>query len=85
MRKERESCECDESQSEDKGLVDDNEEAVVDEVEEDKERDETQKASDSRELDLMKDCCELTKFSPEQKQLLQDILESLESGEDEDT
>ncbi len=34
---------------------------------------------------MIKDCCELTKFSLEQKQLLQDVLESLESGEDEDT
>jgi len=34
---------------------------------------------------VMKDCCELIKFSPEQKQLLQDMLESLEAGEDKDT
>ncbi|KAF8846480.1 hypothetical protein BDZ45DRAFT_552726, partial [Acephala macrosclerotiorum] len=33
----------------------------------------------------MKDCCELTKFSSEQKQLLQDMLESLESEENENT
>lgn len=54
-------------------------------VHEDKEGDEIQKASNSRELDVIKDYCELTKFSPEQKQALEDILELLESGEDEDT
>lgn len=65
-------------------MVDDNREVTIDEVEEDKEGDKNQQARDSEELDVMKDCCELTKFSPEQKQLLQDMLESLESGEDKD-
>ncbi len=101
-QKERESCEGGEGESGDEGLIDDDreaitdeveegeeedktQEAVIDEVEEDEEGDETQEASDSRELNVMKDYCELTKFSLEQKQLLQDVLESLESGEDEDT
>ena len=101
-QKERESCEGSESESGDEGLIDDDgeavadevkegeeedetQEAVVDEVKEDEEGDETQEASDSRELNVMKDCYELTKFSLEQKQLLQDVLESLESREDEDT
>ncbi len=100
-QKERESCEGSESESGDKGLIDDDREAIIDEVEEgreedktqeaidevkeDKEGDKTQEASNSRELNIIKDYCELTKFSPEQKQLLQDVLESLESGEDEDT
>ena len=51
-------------------MVDDNREVTIDEVEEDKEGDKNQQARDSEELDVMKDCCELTKFSPEQKQLL---------------
>jgi superfamily II DNA helicase RecQ len=83
-QKERESCERAESESGGERLIDDNRELITDEVEEDKERDETQQSSDSGELDVMKDCCELTKFSPEQKQLLQDMLESLEAGENED-
>jgi hypothetical protein len=67
VQKERESCGRDESESGDEGLVDDNEEAIVNEVEEDEEGDEVQKAGDSGELDVMEDCCELIKFSPEQK------------------
>jgi hypothetical protein len=69
-QKERESCERTESESGGEGLIDDNRELITDEVEEDEEGDETQQSSDNGELDVMKDCCELTKFSPEQKQLL---------------
>ena len=71
-QKERESCEGSESESGDEGLVDNNGELIADEVEESEEGDETQQSSDNGELDVMKDCCKLTKFSPEQKQLLQD-------------
>jgi hypothetical protein len=34
---------------------------------------------------MTKDCYELTEFSSQQEQLLEDILESLELGKDEDT
>ncbi len=83
-QKERESHERGKSESGDEGLVDENREVIADEVEEGEEEGENQ-AGDSREIDVMKDCCELTKFSPEQKQLLQDMLESLEAAEDKDT
>ncbi|KAH7310123.1 hypothetical protein BKA65DRAFT_485064 [Rhexocercosporidium sp. MPI-PUGE-AT-0058] len=72
-QKERESRKGDKSGSGDEGLVNENGEVIADEAEEGEEGDEgdeTQQDSDSRELDMMKDCCELTKFSPEQKQLL---------------
>jgi hypothetical protein len=84
-QRERESRERDRRESGDEGLIDDNRGVIADEVEESEEGDENQQASDNGELDVMKDCCELTKFSLEQKQLLQDMLKSLEVGEDEDT
>ncbi|KFZ22884.1 hypothetical protein V502_02629, partial [Pseudogymnoascus sp. VKM F-4520 (FW-2644)] len=60
-------------------LVDNNEEFIADE------RGETREAANSEQTDRMKDCCELTKFNPEQKQLLEDMLQSLGSGEDDET
>jgi hypothetical protein len=69
-QRERESRERDRRESGDEGLIDDNGGVIIDEVEESEKGDENQQASDNRELDVMKDCCELTKFSPEQKQLL---------------
>ncbi|ELR06954.1 hypothetical protein GMDG_08188 [Pseudogymnoascus destructans 20631-21] len=45
----------------------------------------TEKVENRPMSDRMKDCCELTKFNPEQKQLLEDMLQSLVSGEDDET
>ena len=70
VQRERESCECNRRESRNEGLIDNNGEVIADEVEESEEGDETQQSSNNGELDVMKDCCELTKFSPEQKQLL---------------
>lgn len=46
---------------------------------------ETQPVADSEETNFIKDCCELTKFSLEQTKLLDNMVESLESREDEAT
>ena len=62
----------------------DNEDNAEDESEDDA-GDETQQTAHSEPVDPMKDCCELTKFSPEQKERLEDMIESLESDEDDDT
>ncbi|KAF4625068.1 hypothetical protein G7Y89_g13098 [Cudoniella acicularis] len=80
-QKERETRESNEGESGGGESDDNNKDNFDGELEE---GEETQQAGDSKELDVMKDCCELTKFSPEQKQLLQDMLELLEAGEDED-
>lgn len=69
-QRERESRERDRRESGDEGLIDDNRGIIIDVVEQSEEGDENQQASDNRELDVMKDCCELTKFNPEQKELL---------------
>ncbi|KFZ23524.1 hypothetical protein V502_01997 [Pseudogymnoascus sp. VKM F-4520 (FW-2644)] len=80
-QKEREALECDVDRS-DEELVDNNEEFLPDIV---GERGGTHETANSEQSDRMKDCCELTKFNPEQKQLLEDMLQSLVSGEDEET
>ncbi|KFZ19433.1 hypothetical protein V501_00662, partial [Pseudogymnoascus sp. VKM F-4519 (FW-2642)] len=49
------------------------------------ERGGTHETANSEQSDRMKDCCELTKFNPEQKQLLEDMLQTLVSGEDDET
>ena len=47
------------------------------------ERGGTHETANSEQSYRMKDCCVLTKFDQEQKQLLEDMLQSLVSGEDE--
>jgi len=43
-----------------------------------------QQTNDSDQNDVMKDCCELAKFNPEQELLLQEMHDSLKSGEGEE-
>jgi superfamily II DNA helicase RecQ len=83
-QKEREVCESDESNSTDDDSIYDNEDESTSDVESEEEG-EGQEIASSTEIDVMKDCCELTKFSPEQKELLEDMVESLKSGEDDYT
>ncbi|KFY97708.1 hypothetical protein V500_01952, partial [Pseudogymnoascus sp. VKM F-4518 (FW-2643)] len=77
-QKEREVLESDVDRSNEE-LVDNNEEFIADV------RGETQETANSEQTDRMKDCCELTKFNPEQKQLVEDMLQSLGSGEDDES
>jgi hypothetical protein len=47
-------------------------------------RDERSSPTDDEPDDTMKDCCELAKFNPEQEELLEEMQELLESGDDEE-
>ena len=80
-QKEREALKCNVDRSNEE-LVDNNEEFLLDIV---GERGGTHETTNSEQSDRMKDCCELTKFNLEQKQLLEDMLQSLVSGEDKET
>ncbi|KFZ15860.1 hypothetical protein V501_02515 [Pseudogymnoascus sp. VKM F-4519 (FW-2642)] len=80
-QKEGEALQCDVDRS-DEELVDNNEEFLSDIV---RERGGTHETANSEQSNRMKDCCELTKFNPEQRQLLEDMLQSLVLGEDDET
>jgi hypothetical protein len=47
-------------------------------------RDKRSSPTDDEPDDTMKDCCELAKFNPEQEELLEEMQELLESGDDEE-
>lgn len=73
---------------ENEDIVDDEAEALGDDDEgddDDIEAGTERQVIDRTENDVMKDCCELTKLNAEQRERLQDMLQSLESGEDEET
>ena len=63
-------------------LVDDNEEFTADII---RAGSKIQETANSKQINRMKDCYELTIFSTEQKGLVEDMLQSLEAGEDDDT
>jgi superfamily II DNA helicase RecQ len=91
-QKERRNSETDKSSDEEtvgienEDIVDDEAEALGDDDDDDDIEAGTQRqVIDRTENDVMKDCCELTKLNAEQRERLQDMLESLESGEDEET
>lgn len=63
-------------------LVDDNEEFSAEIIGEESE---IQQTANSDQVEMMKDCCELTIFSTKQKGVVEDMLQSLEAGEDDDT